>query len=109
MDKLPGKIERLTEEPVSGARVRARLAATFAEALGQSAGSRPPAPEDIAQAAAFIDGRLQGHEREAFLASLSRDAGRRADLESAAALVESVEPNPIVPPHLSTWAMQELG
>src|SRR5262245_37594988 len=110
MDKLRDHIERLLEERQPGrsdGSVRARLAADFSEGVEQP-GKSAAATDDVARAAAFIDGRLSGSEREAFLAELARDPARRADLESAAALVEAADKVAPVPAELLAWA-QQLG
>jgi protein SCO1 len=111
MDKLRDHIERLLDDsgPNAGKDpARARLKADFSEALteGGTRATEVSQPDDIARAAAFIDGSLTGSDREAFLAELARDPARRADLESAAALVEAADPAAAVPPYLRSWAQQ---
>jgi hypothetical protein len=89
--------------------LRARLAANVAEGLDQEARTASvnveDDAEDLARAAAYLDGRLAGFEREAFLDSLAASPRRRADLASAAALLDAieVEPSP-VPAELSARA-----
>ena len=89
--------------------LRARLAANVTEGLEQQARAAPANveddAEDLARVAAYLDGRLTGSERAAFLASLAASPRRRADLASAAALLDAieVEPNP-VPAELSARA-----
>jgi hypothetical protein len=84
--------------------LQARLAADAAEALNDevrtssaSAAGNHDA-EDLARAAAYLDGRLTGPEREAFLTSLAASPRRRADLASAAALLGAIEAEPKTPP-----------
>jgi hypothetical protein len=84
--------------------LRARLAADAAEALNDevrtssaSAAGNHDA-EDLARAATYLDGRLAGPEREAFLTSLAASPRRRADLASAAALLGAIEAEPKTPP-----------
>ena len=91
VDKLRDHIERLLEDRKADRSddVRARLKADFAEGLGEP-GRGATTADDPARTAAFIDGRLSGSEREAFLAELARDPARRADLESAAELVSAM-------------------
>ncbi len=109
VDKLRDHIERLLEDRKADRSddVRARLKADFAEGLGEP-GRGATTADDPARTAAFIDGRLSGSEREAFLAELARDPARRADLESAAELVSAMDQRAQVPAHLMTWA-QQLG
>jgi protein SCO1/2 len=109
VDKLRDHIERLLEDRNADRSddVRGRLKADFAEGLGEP-GRGETTADDPARTAAFIDGRLSGSEREAFLAELARDPARRADLESAAELVSAMDQRAPVPPHLMTWA-QQLG
>jgi hypothetical protein len=118
-EQLKRAIERLlpehqgaeTADPIRP--VRGRLAADVAEALGLdgAAGSdeRTAMAEDRAAAAAFLDGRL-GADREAFVAALARDQNLRADLESAAALIEAVDATPSpVPQHLLAQARAQFA
>ncbi len=89
--------------------LRARLAANVAEGLEQEARAASANvegdAEDLARAAAYLDGRLAGSEREAFLASLAASPRRRADLASAAALLGAIEAEPkTVPAELSARA-----
>jgi hypothetical protein len=91
--------------------LRTQLAADIAEALepearGSSAsGGGESDDEDLARAAAYLDGRLAGRDREAFLSSLAASPRRRADLASAAALLAAIEPEPkTAPAELLAWA-----
>jgi hypothetical protein len=88
--EIEKRVEHILDEERSHApdRVDARLAATFAEALQDSTGVGA-SHDDSATMAAFLDGRLSGAELEDFRAALLRDPSLRADLESAAALLES--------------------
>jgi hypothetical protein len=106
-DNFKREIERLLDEPaeppVAGQpsdRLRARLAATLFEGLGDAAPSNADAANPAA-VAAFIDGRLTGAARDKFAGALAQDPGLRADLESAADLVSSIADSPVqVPKHL---------
>jgi hypothetical protein len=98
-DKFKNEIERLLDEPTERAapaapdRLRARLAATFSEALDQSS---TVAGDTVnpATIAAYIDGRLTGQAREEFAAALARQPNLRADLDQAADLAYSVADQP---------------
>src|SRR5581483_12050267 len=96
-NRLKDKSERLLDEPgespAGGAAdpLRARLAATLAEGLdGPPVTSADSDSFDTAAVAAFIDGNLAGAEREDMVARLGRQANRRADLQSASELIQSV-------------------
>lgn len=82
--------------------LRARLAADVAEALEDAISSASATGEndadDLTHAAAYLDGRLAGREREAFLTSLAANTRRRADLASAAALLSAIEAEPMTAP-----------
>jgi hypothetical protein len=82
--------------------LRARLAADVADALEDAIPSPSAAAEndadDLTRAAAYLDGRLAGREREAFLTSLAANARRREDLASAAALLGAIEAEPMTAP-----------
>jgi len=93
-DDFKREIERLLDEPGEGAsappdRLRARLSATFSQALDETARSGGDA-SNAATAAAYIDGTLSGKAREEFAAALAQQANLRADLEQAADIVTSV-------------------
>src|SRR5438105_3021319 len=108
-DNFKSEIERLLDEPaeppVAGApsdRLRARLAATLSEGLGDApVASSDPESGNPAAVAAFIDGQLTGDAREKFARVLAQEPNLRADLESAADLVTSIADSPAqVPRHL---------
>jgi hypothetical protein len=91
-DRIKREIEGLLDEPADVQAtdgLRSRLAATFSEGL-EAAPSTGADMADIASMAAFIDGQLKGDERDKYVADLVRQPGLRADLESAAALVDAV-------------------
>lgn len=98
-DDFKNEIERLLDEPgerpaaAAPDRLRARLAATFAEALDESSRAAGDTVNP-ATMAAFIDGQLTGQAREEFAAALARQPHLRADLEQAADLAYSVADNP---------------
>jgi hypothetical protein len=108
-DRLRREIERLLDEPaeppVAGqkpGRVRARLAATLTEGLGDASGTASDADAgNPAAVAAFIDGQLTGAAREEFVSALAQQPGLRAEVDSAADLVSSRADSPVeVPKHL---------
>jgi hypothetical protein len=79
--------------------LRTQLTADIAEALDGALGSCATVggesdAEDLSRAAAHLDGRLTGSEREAFLSSLAASWRQRADLASAAALLADIEAEP---------------
>lgn len=93
-DDFKREIERLLDEPGEGAsappdRLRARLSATFSQALDETARAGADAANP-ATAAAHIDGTLTGEAREKFAAALAQQPNLRADLEQAADIVTSV-------------------
>lgn len=117
-DNFKSEIERLLDEPaeppVAGApsdRLRARLAATLSEGLGDApVASSDPAAGNAASVAAFIDGRLTGDAREKFASVLAQEPNLRADLESAADLVYSIADSPAqVPKHLLARASAQFA
>jgi hypothetical protein len=117
-DNFKSEIERLLDEPaeppVAGApsdRLRARLAATLSEGLGDaSVASSNPDPGNPAAVAAFIDGRLTGDAREKFASVLAQEPNLRADLESAADLVHSIADSPAqAPKHLLARASAQFA
>jgi hypothetical protein len=108
-DKFKSEIERLLDEPaeppVAGRpsdRLRARLAATLSEGLGDApVASSDPEAGNPASVAAFIDGQLTGGAREKFTSVLAQEPSLRADVDSAADLVYSIADSPVeVPKHL---------
>lgn len=95
--------------------LRTQLTADIAEALDgaphswATAGGESDA-EDLSRAAAYLDGRLTGPEREAFLSSLAANWRQRADLASAAALLADIEAAPkTVPARLLARAGSALA
>ena len=116
-ENFKSEIERLLDEPaeppVAGPadRLRARLAATLFEGLGDApvASSNPDAG-NLAAVAAFIDGQLTGDAREKFASVLAQEPNLRADLESAADLVTSITDSPAqVPKHLLARASAQFA
>jgi len=111
-DRIKKEIERLLEEPGEGGqasnRVRSRLVATLSEGLGEAV---PGASgTDIATMAAFLDGKLSESERERFASDLARQPALRADLESAASLVEETSTGKLtVPKHLMAQASAQFA
>ena len=111
-DRIKKEIERLLEEPGEGDqasnRVRSRLVATLSEGLGEAV---PGASgTDIATMAAFLDGKLSESERERFASDLARQPALRADLESAASLVEETSTGKrSVPKHLMAQASAQFA
>lgn len=99
-DKFKNEIERLLDEPgerpapAAPDQLRARLAATFSEALDETSRSAADDAVDPATMAAFIDGQLTGAAREKLAAALARQPGLRADLEQAADLAFSAAETP---------------
>jgi hypothetical protein len=98
-DDIKRRIERLLEEPddLPGRReslVRARLSATLSEGLAGSAAASEVDAGDSASIAAFIDGRLTDTERDKYAPMLAQNHGLRADVESAAALVDAIASSP---------------
>ena len=88
-------------------RLRARFAADVTEALEHAGGASEATAagaddaDALARAAAYLDGRLAGPEREAFLTALAASPRRRADLASTAALLGTIEAEPkSAPPEL---------
>jgi hypothetical protein len=112
-DNFKSEIERLLDEPAEppvaatpSDRLRARLAATLSEGLGDaSVAPSDPNVGSPASVAAFIDGRLTGNAREKFTSALAQEPSLRADMESAADLVTSIADSPSqVPKHLMARA-----
>lgn len=108
-DNFKHEIERLLDEPaeppVAGRpsdRLRSRLVATLSEGLGDASGaSSGPDAGNPAAVAAFIDGQLTGAARDQFAAALAQQPSLRADVESAADLVQAITDSPAqVPKHL---------
>lgn len=81
--------------------VRARLAISLSEGLGREADvlrDGEAGVDDRARLAAFFDDRLPGPERDAIVAARVNDPTCRADLSSAAALLDSIEAEPVTLP-----------
>lgn len=81
--------------------VRARLAISLSEGLGREADvprDGEAGVDDRARLAAFFDDRLPGPERDAIVAARANDPTCRADLSSAAALLDSIEAEPVTLP-----------
>jgi hypothetical protein len=76
-----------------------------------SAGPEPTKDfDDLAHLGAYLDGRLSGPEREAFLRALSTSPGLRADLISAAALIADLDTqSEKAPAELLTRARSAFG
>jgi hypothetical protein len=117
-DNFKSEVERLLDEPaeppVAGKpsdRLRARLAATLSEGLGDaSVAPSDPAAGNPASVAAFIDGRLTGSAREKFASALAQDPSLRADMEAAADLVTEIADSPAqVPKHLLARASTQFA
>src|SRR5580704_15714709 len=116
--RLPDEIERLLAEAGSGldtpAReaLRARLAASLAQGLDSPSGADQPA-DDLADGpaglAAFLDGRLTGAAREAFIQKLVEAPSHRAELDSAAVLLDAVGNGAPVAPELLARAAAEFA
>ncbi|MGP0092067.1 MAG: hypothetical protein ACLPKB_19230 [Xanthobacteraceae bacterium] len=112
--RVPFEIERLLAE--AGSRLdaperellRARLAASLAQGLDSPSGADRRA-DDLAGLAAFLDGQLTDTEREAFILGLVEAPGRRAELDSAAALLDAVGDGAPVSPKLLTQATAEFA
>jgi hypothetical protein len=107
-------IGRLLDERAEGAETpasetaKSRLVASFAEALRGS--SRAGASPSESTVAAFLDGRLGEAELDEVTAALARDERLRAELESAAALVDSVAAAPrAVPQDLLARAQAQFA
>lgn len=89
-------------EPLS----RGPLTAELSEALAGEAGAEAG---DIALTAAYLDGRLDAQQRDAFAARLAASAGERVDIDAAAALLERVERAPQrAPAHLLAQAKERF-
>src|SRR4051794_6216053 len=106
-------IERLSQEPASVLAedddrsdrlrtyelLRAQLSRTISEGLGQGSLAAGQLGEiDNAQIAAFIDGSLSQAERDAVVARLANDPVARAELSSAAALLDEIKARPATAP-----------
>lgn len=90
--------------------LRARLAASMMEGVSGEARGEDNDPGELAQLAAFLDGRLSPAERDALVAALAQDPRRLADWVSAAALVQSVDADPpVVPAGLLSRAAAEFA
>jgi hypothetical protein len=106
-------IERLSQEPASVLAeeddrsdrlqtyelLRAQLSRTISEGLGQGSLAAGQWGEiDSAQIAAFLDGSLSQAERDAVVARLANDPVARAELSSAAALLDEIKARPATAP-----------
>jgi hypothetical protein len=111
-DSIKREIERLLDEPRDSEApdaLRSRLAATISEGL-DGVPSADADNSDIASMAAFIEGQLEGVERDNFVADLARQPGLRADLESSAALVDAASKGPLkAPAHLLARANAQFA
>ncbi|MBO0758242.1 MAG: hypothetical protein J2P54_20525 [Bradyrhizobiaceae bacterium] len=76
---------------------KARLAASIAEGLGRGRIANTGAGLSDGSRAAFLDAQLSPEERDRVISALSHDPGDRAEMSSAAALLDSVdaEPSPL--------------
>ena len=83
--------------PGSLALLRARLACDIAEGL-ESGLHDDIVKVDCTQLAAFLEGCLSSAEREVVVSRLADDAVARADVASAAALLEGIAEQPVVLP-----------
>src|ERR1700688_3724862 len=112
--RFPDEIERLLAEAGSGLdtptreALRARLAASLAQGLDSQSGA-DRRTDDLAGLAAFLDGRLTGAVREAFIQNLVEAPSRRAELDSAAALLDAVGGGVPVAPALLAQAAAEFA
>jgi hypothetical protein len=106
-------IERLSQEPASVLAedddrsdrlqtyelLRAQLSRTISEGLGQGSLAAGQWGEiDNAQIAACLDGSLSQAERDAVVARLANDPVARAELSSAAALLDEIQARPATAP-----------
>ena len=74
--------------------LRARLAADFSEALAGNLDYPDTAADNarlLNDIAAYLDGRIEGDEREQLIAAIAQAPQRRAMLESAAAFLEDLK------------------
>lgn len=101
----PDDIDRLLAWPDDGSAIPpadGKLAAALAEAL---AGDAPPGQDDVAGAAAYLDGGLSQAERDAFAERLAGSPVECAELAAAADLLDTVRRAPLAaPPHLAAQA-----
>jgi hypothetical protein len=88
--------------------LRARLAASLAQGLDSPSGTDRRA-DDLAGLAAFLDGQLTGAAREAFIQNLVEAPGRRAELDSAAALLDAVGGGAPLAPELLAQAAAKFA
>jgi len=92
--------------------LRARLAGSVSEGLsGSPAGQgEGDAGAELARIAAFLDSSVSQGERDELAAKLADDAVARSDVASAAALLDSVQAEPMtVPPGLAAQAAGYLA
>lgn len=101
----PDDIGRLLAWPDDGSAIMpadGKLAAALAEAL---AGEAAPGQDDVAGAAAYLDGGLSQAERDAFTDRLAGSSAERAELAAATDLLDVVRRAPLAaPPHLAAQA-----
>ena len=91
-DRRPSATRRLA---------KARLAASMAEGLDRARIADLRAGLSEAARAAFLDARLSAVERQIVVTALSNDPGERAEISSAADLLDSIGTDPIpLPPGL---------
>jgi hypothetical protein len=88
-DRRPSATRRLA---------KARLAASLAEGLDRARIAELRAGLSDAARAAFLDARLSVAERQIVITALSHDPGERAEISSAAALLDRVGTDLIPPP-----------
>jgi hypothetical protein len=117
-ERLSHEIAQLLAEPDGGGRqqtrvdalVHARLSADIAEGLDESPRPGAAGTGERARLAALIDRGLPPAERDAMLAALTQDPVGRAELSSAAELVDAVNNRSYtVPPRLLARAVEAFG
>jgi hypothetical protein len=113
-NQIKALLDESGDQPGAGGRaprlLRARLSADLAEGLAvgaAAAGEGGWRSDEVAAKAAFLDGGLAGPEGDEFAATLAKDENLRADLESAAALLDS--PPAQVPGHLLQQALAQFA
>lgn len=113
-DRLSQEIAQLLAEPEGDGRtdalVRARLTADIAEGLDGSPRDGAAGAGDRMRLAALLDHGLPPAERDAMLAALMLDSVGRAELSSAAELVDGVNgTSQTLPPRLLVHAVETFG
>jgi hypothetical protein len=117
-ERLSQEIAQLLAEPDgdagrqgrTDALVRARLIADIAEGLDESPRAGAAGACDPMRLAALLDHGLPPNERDAILAALTRDPVGRAELSSAAELVDAVNSTShTLPPRLLARAVETFG